>query len=77
MGSMVFVGNVITLPWLPRLSDMYSRKIFFQIGMLTNFVMFICMFFVTSVDWMIAITFVFGLVMTVRINISFIYMMEL
>ena len=77
MGSTVFVGWVITMAWMPRLSDMYSRKIFLQIGMITNFAMFICMYYVTSVEWMIAITFVFGLVMTIRVNIAFVYMMEL
>ena len=77
MGSMVFFGWVITLPWMPRLSDMYGRKVIFNIGMLTDIVLFIIMFFTTNIDSMIMVTFTFGLVTTIRINIGFVYLMEL
>ena len=77
IGSMVFVGWVITLPWVPRLSDMYGRKLIFNIGMLTDLAMFILMFFTTKINYMILVTFMLGLATTIRINIGFIYMMEL
>jgi len=77
MGSMVFVGWVVTLPWVPRLSDMYGRKMIFNIGMLIDLAMFIIMFFTTKIDSMIMVTFMFGLATTIRVNIGFVYMMEL
>ena len=77
LGSMVFVGWFITLPWIPRLSDMYGRKSVFLIGMIIDWLMFIVMFLTTSVNWMIVVMLVFGMATTIRINIGFVYMMEL
>ena len=77
MGSMVFFGWVVTLPWMPRLSDMYGRKMIFNIGMLTDLVMFVFMFYTTNINSMIMVSFVFGLATTIRLNIGFVYMMEL
>ena len=77
LGSVVFIGWVLTLPWIPRLSDMYSRKKFFIFGMVVDWLMFVAMFLTRSINWMIVITFVFGLMTTFRVNIGFVYMMEL
>ena len=77
LGSVVFIGWVLTLPWVPRLSDMYSRKKIFIIGMVMDWLMFVAMFFAKSINWMIVITFVFGLMTTIRVNVGFVYMMEL
>ena len=77
LGSMVFVGWFVTLPWLPRISDMYSRKWVFTAGMIIDWFLFIVMFFTTRIEWMIVVTFVFGLATTIRVNVGFVYMMEL
>lgn len=77
MGSMVFVGWVITLPIIPRISDIYSRKKIFVLGMWLDWCLFICMFLCKSLDLMIVICFMFGLVTSLRCNVGFVYMMEL
>ena len=77
MGSMVFVGWVITLPIIPRISDLYSRKKIFILGMWLDVALFIAIFLCKSLDLMIAITFMFGLATTIRVNVGFVYMMEL
>lgn len=77
LGSTIFIGWCFTLPWLPRLSDMYSRKWFFVGGMLVDFALYTVLFFTSSIDWMIVVTTCFGMMTTVRINIAFVYMMEL
>ena len=35
LGSVYFIGYVLTLLWLPRLADVYGRKILFTWGTLT------------------------------------------
>ena len=77
LGSAVFVGWVITLLWVPRLSDRYGRKWVFVVGMWTDCVAFVAMFLTHNINVMIAVIFVFGLCTTIRINIGFVYMMEL
>lgn len=77
LGSTVFIGWCATLPWLPRLSDVYSRKYIFMGGMFADLCLYIALFFTTSLDWMIVVTTCFGLVTTVRCNIGYVYMMEL
>ena len=77
LGSMVFAGWFSTLIWIPRISDMYSRKWLFTLGMIVDWFLFFCLFFVTSLDWMIVVMFVFGMATTIRVNVGFVYMMEL
>mmetsp|Transcript_40669 Transcript_40669/g.53345 ORF Transcript_40669/g.53345 Transcript_40669/m.53345 type:complete len:141 (+) Transcript_40669:476-898(+) len=74
---MVFIGWVITLAFVPRLSDKYNRKKIFLAGMYIDWLLFIAMFFTTSLDLMIVVTFLFGLATTIRVNVGFVYMMEL
>ena len=77
IGSMVFVGWVSTLLWVPRLSDIYGRKWIFFAGMAADWVLFILIFICSSLNWMIVITTAFGMMTTLRVNIGFVYMMEL
>ena len=77
MGSMYFVGWVSTLVFVPRLSDRYSRKKVFAVGMVADWVLFIAMFLNSSLDLMIVICFLFGMATTCRLNVGFVYLMEL
>lgn len=77
IGSMVFVGWVSTLVWLPRISDMYGRKWIFFGGMVADWVLFILIFVTKSLNWMIVVTTIFGMMTTIRVNIGFVYMMEM
>ena len=77
LGAMAFVGWFSTLIWIPRISDMYSRKWLFTFGMVVDWFLFFGVFFVTSLDWMIVVMFVFGMATTIQVNVGFVYMMEL
>ena len=77
IGSMYFIGWVITLPWVPKLSDSRSRKTYFLIAMLIDLAVYIMMFFANSVEQMILLVFVVGLANSIRMNIGFVYLMEL
>ena len=77
IGSMYFLGWFITLPWLPRLSDKYSRKKIVYLGMVANWIMFIVMYFTTTIDWMLINMLIIGMLTTIRISIVFVYFMEL
>ena len=77
IGSMYFLGWFITLPWLPRLSDKYSRKKIVYMGMIANWIMFIVMYFTTTIDWMLLNMLIIGMLTTIRISIFFVYFMEL
>ena len=45
--------------------------------MVLDWCMFIVMFFTTSINWMIVVMFMFGMATTIRVNVGFVYMMEL
>ena len=77
LGSSVFIGWFVTLPWVPRISDMYSRKWVFMSGMVFDWLLFIALFACNDINWMIFITFLFGLATTIRMNVGFVYLMEL
>ena len=77
IGSMVFVGWFCTLPWLPRLSDMYGRKKILIFGMFGDLLLFIAMYLANSFVLMLIVMFLFGCLTTIRLNISFVYLMEL
>ena len=73
---MVFVGWCSTLPWVPRLADLYGRKKLYHLGMFLDLLILVAMFFNTSLDVMIFLGYLFGLVCTLRVNIGFVYMTE-
>ena len=77
IGSIYFVGLVFTLIWVPRLSDMYGRKFIFMVGMIADFAMFTCIFFISSLDGMIVVLFVVGMATALRTDVGFVYLMEL
>lgn len=77
LGSMVFVGWVATLSFVPRLSDKYNRKKIFLIGMYGDWLLFIVMFLTKSLDMMIVVMLMFGFMTTIRVNVGYVYMMEL
>ena len=77
LGSAVFIGWFITLLFIPRLSDIYGRKKIFLIGMYGDWALYIAVFFVKSLDFMIFITFCFGLLTSIRCGVGYVYMMEL
>lgn len=77
LGASFFAGWITTLLWLPRLSDMYTRKKIFGTGLLVNTFVFIGILTTRRLEEMIAYVFVLGIMTTTRNSVCFVYLMEL
>ena len=76
VGSSTFFGWVITLLFIPRLSDVYGRKWFFRGGMIVQAVAYTFIVLTKSINVLIACQFAIGLGSTARCQVGFIYFME-
>ena len=77
LGSVYFIGYVLTLLWLPRLADIHGRKIFFTWGTLTQAILFTILMFTRNFYVMLVTIFAFGLLASIRQVTGFIYFLEL
>ena len=77
IGSVFFIGWCCTLLWVPLLSDKHTRKKFFVGGMIADFILMSIMWMTTDLKLMILVSFFIGACSSMRINIGYIYMMEL
>jgi MFS family permease len=77
IGTMFFIGMLITVGFLPRLSDKYGR------WMIVNFCQFITfgalswLVFATQITQLYGIMFILGCATAIRFSISFMYMVEI
>ena len=75
-GMLYFIGLASTTLWLPSFSDMYGRRLYFLIAMLTglafNFGMFI------TQNWIVlsSMAFLLGFVTSLRLQVGFNYLIE-
>ena len=76
-GSTFFVGWVLTLLWVPRLSDMHGRRKVQITGMSISVVLYTAMLFIESLDLMIIILFCLSAMRTVIMALAYVYMIEL
>ena len=77
IGSAFFLGWCTTILWLPRLSDGNGRKKFFMAGMALNMLLYTMLMTCESLDAMIFVMFCFGMTTSIRINVGYVYLMEL
>ena len=77
IGTAFFIGWASTLLWLPRLGDKYGRQKVFAAGMTLNLLMYALMMWTHDLDVMIASSFFQGALTSVRINVGFLYMLEM
>ena len=77
IGMMFFLGWVFTLPWVPRLADKYGRKYVYLVGMTLNIFVMVGIMFVRSIDTLILLSFLNGCCNSFRVQIGFIFMMEM
>lgn len=77
MGSIFFVGWCSTLLWVPLLSDKYGRKPFFVWGQVLQFALMTVQMVTHNVMIMLAVIFAQGALTTIRINIGYLWLMEL
>ena len=77
IGSWYFIGWCTTLIWLPALADKYGRKYLLWAGLITITICYAIMLFTESLLVMSIVIFIQGMVTSLRVNVGYVYMMEL
>ena len=77
IGASTFIGWIITLTFVPRLSDTtFGRQKMMVFSYIATLVTFTVLMFSTSYTLLIACIFVYGLLATPRVNVTMIYLFE-
>ena len=76
LGSMYFVGWVISLIVISRLADKMGRRSLFLYALIAQCAVFAGVFFCKNLNFMITLMFFSGLVTGVRMSLGYVYMME-
>lgn len=77
LGTVFFIGWASSLLWLPRFGDKVGRQKCFAVGMSLNLAMFTMMMWTSSLDLMLVSSFIQGCLTSLRINVGYLYMLEL
>jgi len=78
IGSAPFIGWVLTSTFLPRLSDVYyGRQRMMLFGYIVTFLTYTVMFTSTSYSVLIGCMFVMGLMATIRVQVSVMFLYEI
>ena len=77
LGTCLFVGWASTLLWVPSFGDKYGRKNIFAVSMSLNLIMYSVMMWTTSLDVMLISVFFQGALNSVRVNIGYLYLLEM
>ena len=77
LGSSLFIGWTASAIVLPRLSDLYGRKIIFIVSMVIQAIAFAGFFVSRNIDLSTGCMFLMGVASVGRCSISYLYMMEL
>ena len=72
----LFIGITLTTLWLPSLSDIYGRKLFYAATMGAGLAIHLGMFFAQSWTLMIVLSFIFGLITPLRLQVGYNYLIE-
>lgn len=72
-----FIGSLATLPWLPRLADIYGRKPVFVWTNFAQLVSYTILMFTHNLNVMIASSFLYGATSAVVMGTGFVYLMEM
>lgn len=77
LGSAFFIGWATSLLWLPRFGDKFGRQKLFAIGMTLNLIAFTILLVTNDINVMTAVIFMQGFLTSIRMNIGFLFMMEI
>ena len=77
IASAFFLGWALTLIWVPRLGDVYGRKKLFLFGTVSGAFLYTALMFTESLNLTIALSFCFGCLTSIRINIGSVYLLEM
>ena len=67
----------MTLLWVPGLADKFGRQKVFRFGMACDFLCYNSLMFTHNVYVMLATIFCFGMLSSIRINVGYVYLLEL
>ena len=76
LGTMIFTGWTVAAFFVPRLSDLYGRKITFLVNMAIQSLAILAMIFAKSFVIMAVALFVVGMCSSARWTVSYVYLME-
>jgi MFS family permease len=74
---MYFAGITTSALIIPRLSDLFGRKIVYSVSMVGHLITYFVMIVSTSLNLTLAMMLIFGFFSLGRASIGYIYMMEL
>lgn len=77
LGACFFLGWVCTLWWVPRFSDMFSRKKIFGIGLFVNLLVYVAILAANKLEQICFLILVLGFFTTTRSSVSYVYLLEL
>ena len=77
MGTMMFLGWTVAAIFIPRLSDMYGRKIIFLILLSCQSLIMLGLILSMSMVFSTFLLFMFGITITGGLPIGYIYLLEL
>ena len=77
IGASYLIGYSAAILWMPGFADKYGRKKFFLLAMFIDIGLYVAMFFTTNYAFMVFIQFAFGFMSPLRINVGYVYLMEL
>lgn len=77
IGSMHFVGWVLSLPVVPVLADRYGRKQITCVGVVLQLIATLGILFSTQLELLFGWVFLMGLAMSFRLTVGFVWMQEL
>ena len=76
LGSSYFIGWVVALCIVPRIADLYGRKMLYLVGMIATVVTYGAVLICTNLTFMIVLMFFSGIWTGIRMSMGYVYMME-
>ena len=73
----MFIGWASTLLWLPAIADKKGRRMLYWIGMIIDLALFTGLLLTQELLVMIFIQFCNGAMSSIRVNVGYVYLMEL
>ena len=70
IGAAFFLGWAVTLLILPPMADKYGRRIMFASGITFSAFLYTIIMFTESLDVMIFISFLFGMITSIRLHVG-------
>ena len=77
IASMFLLGWCLTVFWVPRLGDIYGRKKLFSIGLVCDVLLLTSLLLANSLNVLLAIMLILGMITSLRTNVGYILLMEL